>query len=258
MNRENRNELLKTASLYAVLFIVTSMSTSALMAQPVAADTCGNRWAYYAEGDNTEVWNKSGVKAKSLITDLKQCVADDGSDNAVGSIVWLINPDYTILETGFFQGKKDDLNSPSTEHYFIGYRIGTGAITYIDVSDSTEINPVQGDWIYFSNFGNADTSNHYWHSRIEKVGSYTINTNDILLNTGVFDNSDVVLESRNQIPDKATAHFNNTMNGYFSGSTLYWTSWNSSQALPTSGNGLIAQKIAVDNYCMYKSGGSCP
>lgn len=256
-SKPRRNEILKTASLYAVLFLMASMSTSVLMTPPAAADTCGNRWAYTAKGDNTEVWSKAGNMAKSLITDLKQCVADDGSENAVGSLVWMINPDYTFVETGFFQGYRQNLNSPNAEHYFIGYRIGLGSITYIDVSDSTGINPVQGDWIYFSVFGNADTSDYYWHSRIEKVGSYTINTNNILVNTGRFDTSDLVLESRNQVPDLATAHFKEAANAYFSGSTLTWTPWINSQAIPTSGNGLIAQKLGVNEYCMYKSGGSC-
>jgi hypothetical protein len=102
-SKPKRNETLKTASIYAVLFIVTSMSTSALWMPKAAAVACVGieTVRYFATGHNDDSGPMLGTKAASLITSLPVCTGAEEYGSVGGSIVWITAPSLQLAETGF-------------------------------------------------------------------------------------------------------------------------------------------------------------
>jgi hypothetical protein len=268
MNRNKRNELLKTASIYSVLFIVTSMSTSALLVPDAAASiscsgTPDDEWrAVY--GHNTESTTMYGTKAYSQITELDICgTLDDISVG--GSLVWVLHPDLQMMETGFYRGNYSTMGLESIDdpHYFWGRRNAANTTwDYSDISDGVEIYPSEDEWIYFSVYGNADTSDKDWHVNITKPRYYTIIINDLTLTYSYGTVSEVVMEIHNIESPTVNANFTQIQSAYTSGSppSLFWDDWLTSvEASNSGGNPYHSHKQSVTAYCMdSESNEVCP
>ncbi|MBI2938406.1 MAG: hypothetical protein HYY22_09380 [Thaumarchaeota archaeon] len=263
-SKPKRNEILKTAALYAVLFIVTSMSTSALLVPLAAAhpEDCGDERTgstfFYAKGLNTDTYyDIYGVKAKSLITNLSICGHFQTDASIGGDIVWVTGANLNMVETGFYRGNYTTygLVSNDANHYFWGKRTSGGSLTYGDISSGTGYNPTTGDYIYFSTYGNANQYNNDWHVTIEKVGSYTINVNGLTVSANKGAQSSVLMEMHNSY-SSGTARFQDIQNAQLQGGGLYWVPWLNGYAI--NDNPFYATEVSETEYCMYTSGGSCP
>jgi hypothetical protein len=209
---------------------------------------------YFARGHNDDSGPMLGTKAKSLITSLPVCTGNEEYGSVGGSIVWIVQPGLQLAETGFYRGNMTSygLLSPDDPHYFWGRRYADSQVDdvdYSDISDGLEIYPVVDDWINFSIYGNVDPSDHNWHIRIEKPGSYTISINDLTLTYSAGSYSQVIMEMHNDESGAVYANFTNIQSAKNVSSTLTWLNWTNSHDIDDSPY-LSHEGTTDSEYCM--------
>lgn len=254
-SKSRRNEILKTASIYAVLFIVTSMSSAALWAPDVAAITCSGSPSYNwraARGHNDANYYMYGTKAYTKITDLTICGTTDKT-SVGGDLVWVIEPDLQMVETGFYKGNYSSkgLESMNAPHYFWGRRNAANTTwDYSDISTGSGYYPSLGDWVYFSVYGNIDSSNRDWHVNITKPGSYTIIINGLTVTYSYGTVSEVVMEIHNIESPSVSANFTNIQSAYNTGGVLTWYGWTTSHDIDNAPYYSKQVSSSASKYCM--------
>src|SRR3990170_6786593 len=263
MNKARRNEKLKTASLYTVLFILTSMSTSALLMQQAFAPPTDCGWEItgvsgpfiYAQGTYSGTqYSRYGVSATQLITNPTVCGTFQSDGSIVANLIAIIGPTTDYIETGYYKGNytSEGMVSNTVPHYFWGKYYGTNR-QYSDISTGTSKYPNVNDWIYFETRGNIDTSNHDWHVKIERTSDYTINIDGLTMNQAYGPESWVELEAHNN-KSSATSHFKSITDAKNIGGSMNWVSWGSnSYATWTSDsrNPYRSCKVSDTEFTMY-------
>jgi hypothetical protein len=275
MNQNRRHELLKTVSLYSMLFIVTFMITLGLLIQLAAAhpEDCGWELDYapsyiYAQGwDNqTEYpdnYAKYGIRANTSITNPSICGHFQSDGSVGGAMVGMASASGTFIEVGWFKGNytghDPSMIALSRPHYFVGRKDSSGQLHYLDISSDKSIYPTVSHWANFSTNGAIDTSDLTWDVTIESADHSTITYNDQEMPSNEGWSPQVYLEFHNNM-SSGTAHFKDIQNARNIAGSLSWANWGASHADWTSDsrNPYRSYEISDDEYCMYTQPGSCP
>lgn len=279
-SKPRRNELLKTTSLYLLLFTVVSMTTSALLVQPAAAhpEDCGielndlSVGFIYANGwddTDTDTYNKYGLKAESLITNPSICGHFQTDGSVGGGIILMSDVGDKFIELGWFKGNYTDAQANmialTTPHYFRGFKDSGGSIQYLDISYSRSIYPTVNHWGTFTLNGDPTPGYYTWNSTIESADHSTIVVTGATMPASYGATPRVMFEMHNN-ESSGTAHFKNISNAQASGGSLSWYSWGASYnnsyispgQYPESSNPYVSWKISTTEFCMFTKPGSCP
>lgn len=261
----NKRNIFNIASLYLGLYVLTFTITFTLLmlVQPVVADDCGYERTQppflLAYGENTENYDKYGIKAEELITDFDLCGSSEADGSLGGALVAVFTLGSDIIETGFFEGYYSSMSAVDEQHYYWGKRYD-GTWSYSDISDGTGKVPNEDDWILFETRGNGNTSDHDWHVKIERDGDYTINIDGLTIDAAYGLYSRVVFETHNN-ETEGSANFTNIEHLKKESGNLNWVDWEDSDESRypnNSTNPYQVCKVSETEYYMYTGSGSCP